>query len=82
MDPERWAGLETLISLAKTCTRLREVCRGLLFRCIRIGSVVEAREVISRKDDWGKYVRYVGFFPCLDREGKSWFSGRSLTLLD
>jgi hypothetical protein len=59
MDPERWAALETLISLAQTCRRLREVSRGLLFRCVRVGSVIEAKEVIKWKDDWGKYVRYV-----------------------
>jgi hypothetical protein len=57
MDPARWAGLETLISLAATCRRIRDVCRGLLFRCVRISNVESAVELIRAKDVWGKWVK-------------------------
>lgn len=59
MSPTRQAALDSLIEFGWTCRRVRKEVKVVLFRCIRVTSVESIHNVISHKDDWGPYVKWV-----------------------
>lgn len=57
MDPPREQGLNDLVNLSLTCSKVRRDLRRIFFRCVRVHGLEKARELIEHRDDWGRDVK-------------------------